>query len=58
MYPNSNIWMTGHSLGGGLAALLGATFGAPTVAFESPAERLASQRLHLPPPVRITNNYT
>ena len=37
MYPNANIWLTGHSLGGGLAALLGATFGAPIVAFESPA---------------------
>ena len=52
MYPNANIWLTGHSLGGGLAALLGATFGAPVVAFESPAERMASRRLHLPSPVR------
>ena len=51
MYPNANIWLTGHSLGGGLAALLGATFGAPVVAFESPAERMASRRLHLPSPV-------
>lgn len=52
MYPNANIWLTGHSLGGGLAALMGTTFGAPVVAFEAPAERLASQRLHLPRPVR------
>ncbi|KAH9483465.1 Putative lipase ATG15 [Psilocybe cubensis] len=50
MYPNANIWLTGHSLGGGLAALMGTTFGAPVVAFEAPAERLASQRLHLPRP--------
>ncbi|KDR82104.1 hypothetical protein GALMADRAFT_240603 [Galerina marginata CBS 339.88] len=50
LYPNANIWLTGHSLGGGLAALMGATFGAPVVAFEAPAERLASQRLHLPRP--------
>ncbi|KAF9539708.1 alpha/beta-hydrolase [Agrocybe pediades] len=50
MYPDANIWLTGHSLGGGLASLMGATFGAPVVAFESPAERLASQRLHLPRP--------
>ena len=51
MYPHANIWLTGHSLGGGLAALLGATFGAPVVAFEAPAERMASRRLHLPSPV-------
>jgi len=50
MYPHANIWLTGHSLGGGLAALLGATFGAPVVAFEAPAERMASRRLHLPSP--------
>ena len=54
MYPQANIWLTGHSLGGGLAALVGATFGAPVVAFEAPAERLASRRLHLPHPVRIS----
>lgn len=53
MYPNANIWLTGHSLGGGLSSLIGATFGVPVVAFESPAERLASQRLHLPRPVSI-----
>jgi surfactin synthase thioesterase subunit len=51
MYPNSNIWVTGHSLGGALAALLGVTFGAPVVAFESPGERMAAERLHLPSPV-------
>ncbi|KAH7317984.1 Alpha/Beta hydrolase protein [Rhizoctonia solani] len=47
-YPDANIWLTGHSLGGSLAALLGATFGVPTVTFESPGERLASTRLHIP----------
>ncbi|KAG9097217.1 putative lipase atg15, partial [Ceratobasidium sp. 392] len=35
-------------LGGALAALLGATFGVPTVTFESPGERLAATRLHVP----------
>jgi len=50
MYPEANIWVIGHSLGGGLASLLGATFGAPVVAFEAPGERLASMRLHLPSP--------
>lgn len=37
-------------MGGGVASLLGATFGAPTIAFEAPGERLAAHRLHLPFP--------
>ncbi|KAG5723609.1 putative lipase ATG15 [Termitomyces sp. T112] len=60
MYPNSNIWVIGHSLGGALASLLGATFGAPAVAFESPGERMAARRLHLPSPpstLHITHVY-
>ncbi|KAF8888293.1 hypothetical protein BD779DRAFT_1524577 [Infundibulicybe gibba] len=36
MYPNANIWIVGHSLGGALSSLLGATFGVPVVAFEAP----------------------
>ncbi|KAI9319165.1 Alpha/Beta hydrolase protein [Dichotomocladium elegans] len=47
-YPNATIWMTGHSLGGSLASLVGQTFLAPTVTYEIPAERLAAHRLHLP----------
>jgi len=50
MYPTSDIWITGHSLGGAVASLLGITFGVPVVAFESPGERLAARRLHLPSP--------
>ena len=49
--PDSNIWIIGHSLGGALASLLGATFGAPVVTFESPGEKMAASRLHLPSPV-------
>jgi len=52
--PNSNIWMVGHSLGGALASLVGVTFGLPTVTFESPGERLAATRLHLPSPVSVS----
>ncbi|KAA1471211.1 alpha/beta-hydrolase [Dentipellis sp. KUC8613] len=50
LYPSSNVWLVGHSLGGALASLLGTTFGFPAVAFEAPGERLAAQRLHLPLP--------
>ncbi|KAF8735146.1 hypothetical protein AX14_002653 [Amanita brunnescens Koide BX004] len=63
LYPSSNIWLVGHSLGGALASLLGATYGLPAVAFESPGERLAAQRLHLPlphgdnPAVAVTHVY-
>jgi len=45
------MWVIGHSLGGALASLLGATFGAPVVTFESPGEKMAASRLHLPSPV-------
>ncbi|KAI0326432.1 alpha/beta-hydrolase [Cubamyces sp. BRFM 1775] len=53
LYPHSNIWMVGHSLGGALASLLGVTFGAPTVAIESPGEKMAAARLHLPSPPEV-----
>ncbi|KAI0833628.1 alpha/beta-hydrolase [Trametes gibbosa] len=53
LYPDSNIWMVGHSLGGALASLLGVTFGIPTVAIESPGEKMAAGRLHLPSPPEL-----
>ncbi|KAF9586619.1 putative lipase atg15 [Lunasporangiospora selenospora] len=52
-YPEADVWLTGHSLGGGLSSLLGLTFGVPTVTFEVPGDRLAAQRLHLPGPPAI-----
>ncbi|KAI7849927.1 Alpha/Beta hydrolase protein [Circinella umbellata] len=47
-YKNATIWLTGHSLGGAIASLVGQTFLVPTVTYEIPGERLAAQRLHLP----------
>lgn len=46
----------GHSLGGSLASLIGATFGPPVVAFEAPGEKVAAARLHLPSPVSLKCN--
>lgn len=57
MYPESDIWIIGHSLGGALASLLGVTFGAPVVTFEAPGEKMAAGRLHLPTPVSVMLAY-
>ncbi|KAL6301362.1 alpha/beta-hydrolase [Sparassis latifolia] len=53
LYPEANVWAVGHSLGGALASLLGVTFGVPAVAFESPGEKMAARRLHLPSPPSV-----
>lgn len=53
LYPDSEVWVTGHSLGGALGSLLGRTYGLPVVTFEAPPEMLASKRLHLPMPPGI-----
>ena len=51
IYPNAtNIWLTGHSLGGSVSALLGLTVGQPAVTFEAPGDALAAKRLGLPAP--------
>ncbi|KAI9219356.1 Alpha/Beta hydrolase protein [Blastocladiella britannica] len=47
LYPQAQIWFTGHSLGGGLAALLAATYHKPAVTFEAPGERPFATRLGL-----------
>ncbi|MCJ1485118.1 putative lipase atg15 [Schaereria dolodes] len=50
LYPESNIWIAGHSLGGAVSGLLGLTFGLPTVTFEAYGEALAASRLGIPSP--------
>jgi len=55
MYPQSKIWLTGHSLGGGIASLVGAYTFSPAVTFEAPGARIMAERSkifpsrHLPP---------
>ncbi|KAK9239709.1 Alpha/Beta hydrolase protein [Lipomyces kononenkoae] len=48
LYPNSSIWLTGHSLGASLCSLVAQTYGVPAVLFGAPGEKLAASRLHLP----------
>ncbi|KJZ73386.1 hypothetical protein HIM_07180 [Hirsutella minnesotensis 3608] len=50
LYPNANVWLTGHSLGGAVTSFLGLTYGLPVVTFEAVPEALAASRLGLPVP--------
>ncbi|KAE8151299.1 Alpha/Beta hydrolase protein [Aspergillus avenaceus] len=50
LYPNANVWLTGHSLGGAMSSLLGLTYGLPAVTFEAVPEALPAARLGLPSP--------
>jgi lipase ATG15 len=53
LYPNSNVWITGHSLGGAVSSFLGLTYGVPVVTFQAVPEALAAGRLGLPVPPGI-----
>lgn len=50
LYPNAEIWMAGHSLGGSIASFLSLTFGHPAVTFEAVPEAMPASRLGLPVP--------
>ena len=50
LYPDANVWLAGHSLGGSVSSLAGLTFGVPVTTFEAPAEALAAARIGLPAP--------
>ncbi len=53
LYPNANVWMSGHSLGGSLSAMIGLTYGIPVVTFQAVPDALPSSRLGLPIPPGI-----
>lgn len=50
LYPDSTVWLTGHSLGGAVTAMLALTYGVPAVTFEAVPEALPASRLGLPVP--------
>ncbi|KAK5997438.1 Putative lipase ATG15 [Cladobotryum mycophilum] len=50
LYPNSNIWLAGHSLGGAVSSMIALTYGIPAVTFEAVPEALPASRLGLPVP--------
>ncbi|WPG99267.1 Hypothetical protein R9X50_00207900 [Acrodontium crateriforme] len=49
-YPDSDVWLSGHSLGGVVSSLLGLTYGIPTITYEAFPDALAASRLGLPTP--------
>ena len=50
LYPDAEVWLAGHSLGGALSGLLGLTYGRPAVTFEAIPDALPAGRLGLPLP--------
>ncbi|KAJ4292238.1 putative lipase atg15 [Collariella sp. IMI 366227] len=50
LYPSSQVWIAGHSLGGAVSSFLGLTYGVPVVTFQAVPEALAAGRLGLPVP--------
>jgi len=50
LYPDAEIWMSGHSLGGSVSAMVGLTYGHPTLTFQSVPDALPANRLGLPVP--------
>lgn len=50
LYPDADIWLAGHSLGGSVSALIGLTYGRPVLTFEAVPDALPANRLGLPVP--------
>ncbi|RYC59874.1 hypothetical protein CHU98_g6332 [Xylaria longipes] len=57
LYPSSNIWVAGHSLGGAVSSFIGLTYGVPVVTFEAVPEALPASRLGLPIPPHGDPNF-
>lgn len=49
-YPEANVWMAGHSLGGSVSAMIGLTYGVPALTFQAVPDALPAVRLGLPVP--------
>ncbi|KAK3833675.1 MAG: Alpha/Beta hydrolase protein [Linnemannia gamsii] len=47
LYPRASIWLTGHSLGGSVASLLGITKGYPVFTYSSPGDVRYGQKIGL-----------
>ncbi|KAJ3382747.1 putative lipase atg15 [Entophlyctis sp. JEL0112] len=54
--PSSTIWLTGHSLGGALASLVGLTHDLPVFAYEAPGDFLYASRIGLIPDLPPSSN--
>ncbi|PSN67526.1 alpha/beta-hydrolase [Corynespora cassiicola Philippines] len=50
LYPDSEVWFAGHSLGGAVSSFLSLTYGHPAVTFEAVPEAMPAARLGLPVP--------
>jgi len=50
LYPDAQIWLSGHSLGGSVSAMLGLTYGVPVLTFQAVPDALPANRLGLPIP--------
>ncbi|PVI04846.1 alpha/beta-hydrolase [Periconia macrospinosa] len=50
LYPDAEVWMAGHSLGGAVSSFIGLTYGHPTVTFEAVPDAMPAARLALPVP--------
>jgi lipase ATG15 len=50
LYPDSEVWLAGHSLGGAVSAMIGLTYGRPVLTFQAVPDALPANRLGLPVP--------